>query len=151
MQSMRHGPAHTKSLKGFTLISLMVTVVIVGILAAIAYPSYLNQVRESRRTEAMGLLVRAANAQEQYYAIRHNGDHTYADAMDDLNLPDETKGEWYAVAITDADTDSFTIKATAQSDQLNDDCQTFYIDQTGARWANSATRSPTSDISEECW
>jgi len=151
MRSMRHGPVHTKRLEGFTLISLMITVAIVGILAAIAYPSYIDQVRESRRTEAMSLLMRAANAQEQYYAIRHNGEYTYADALSDLNMPDETKGEWYAVTITGADTDSFTSKATATNDQVNDDCRTFYIDQTGARWANSETRSPTSDISEECW
>jgi type IV pilus assembly protein PilE len=53
----------TKS-HGFTLIELMIAVAIVGILASIAYPSYIGQVRKSKRADAKAALVSFANAME---------------------------------------------------------------------------------------
>ena len=53
--------------RGFTLIELMIVVVIVGILAAIAYPSYQNQVKQTRRSDAQVALATIANQQERYF------------------------------------------------------------------------------------
>ena len=53
--------------KGFTLIELMIAVAIVGILAGIAYPSYQDSVRKSRRADAKGALLGFANAMERYF------------------------------------------------------------------------------------
>ena len=53
--------------KGFTLVELMITVAIVGILAGIAYPSYQDSVRESRRADAKGALLGFANAMERHF------------------------------------------------------------------------------------
>ncbi|MCP4091353.1 MAG: prepilin-type N-terminal cleavage/methylation domain-containing protein, partial [Gammaproteobacteria bacterium] len=52
--------------RGFTLIELMIVVAIVGILAAIAYPSYQEQVRKSRRADANGALLGLANAMQRH-------------------------------------------------------------------------------------
>jgi len=52
--------------RGFTLFELMVTVVIVGILAAIAYPSYEAYMKRNRRAEAQQLLAGIANRESQY-------------------------------------------------------------------------------------
>ncbi len=51
--------------KGFTLIELMIVVAIIGILATIAYPSYQDQVRKSRRASAMIAVEEVAQAQER--------------------------------------------------------------------------------------
>ncbi len=56
-----------KTPSGFTLIELMITVVIVGILAAIAYPSYQTYVKQTRRSDAQIALTQAANQQERYF------------------------------------------------------------------------------------
>lgn len=52
---------------GFTLIELMITVAIVGILTSIAYPSYQDSIMKSRRVDAQGKLMSFANAMERYY------------------------------------------------------------------------------------
>jgi type IV pilus assembly protein PilE len=52
--------------RGFTLIELMVAVMIVGILAALAYPSYQEHLRKGRRAAAQALLVETASRQQQY-------------------------------------------------------------------------------------
>ena len=52
---------------GFTLIELMITVVIIGILAAIAYPSYQNYTKQTRRSDAQIALTQAANQQERFF------------------------------------------------------------------------------------
>ena len=60
---------------GFTLIELMVAVAIVGILAAIAIPSYQESMRKSRRADAQSALLSAANGMERYFTQNN----TYCD------------------------------------------------------------------------
>lgn len=55
--------------KGFTLIELLITIAIIGILAAIAYPSYQESVRKTHREEAKRTLLEAAQHMETYYAM----------------------------------------------------------------------------------
>ena len=55
-------------LRGFTLIELLITVVIVGILSAVAYPSYLEHVRKAHRAEVTGLLLQNAHRLERHFA-----------------------------------------------------------------------------------
>lgn len=54
--------------KGFTLIEVMIVVVIVGILASVAYPSFMNQIRTSRRSDAVVALSSIQQSQERWRA-----------------------------------------------------------------------------------
>ena len=61
-------PARIRNSHGFTLIEVMIVVAIVGILASVAYPSYMGQVRKSRRAEAVVTVAKIQQAQERWRA-----------------------------------------------------------------------------------
>lgn len=56
-----------KIFRGFTLIELMITVVVVAILAAIAFPSYQEQIRKTRRTDGKSKLLELVQREERFY------------------------------------------------------------------------------------
>lgn len=57
----------SRSMRGFTLIELMITVAIVGMLAAIAYPAYTDSILKGRRAEGRTALLNLLQQQERYY------------------------------------------------------------------------------------
>ncbi len=134
---------NTRKPKGFSLIELLIAVAIVGILAAIAYPSYVDQVRKSRRTEAQDLLMDIAQREERFYAqnATYTNDLTVLNYSVASNLP--TENGHYQVSITSATATNYTIEATPQGDQAKDRIQGLRIDATGKKdakvggaWAN---------------
>ena len=125
-------PATTPRQRGFTLIELMVTVVIICILAAVAYPSYTQYLVRNNRSAAQTYLVELAQAQAQYMADTRG----YAASVEDLEMPtpDKVAGK-YTVTVTleDGPPQSFTITAKPKdgTSQAGDD--TLTIDQAGTR------------------
>jgi type IV pilus assembly protein PilE len=150
--------------EGFTLIELMITVAIVGILAAIALPSYQDSVSKSRRADAKGVLLGLANAMERQYTVTNS----YCDAggtgganncgssgVNDSGAPEginfKVPGEtasYYTVKINAADAISYTLYAAPTGAQANDKCGTLTYDNLGNK---GITGQATGIVSTDCW
>lgn len=125
-----------KKNRGFTLIEVMMVVAIIGILAAIAYPSYQNQLKKGRRAAAQSFLMEVSSKEQQYLLDAR----TYAlgsTALTDLGLvvPTNVSG-FYTITVTPSaptTPPSFTATATpiSTSQQASDGVLT--IDNTGAK------------------
>jgi type IV pilus assembly protein PilE len=134
--------------RGFTLIELMITLVIVAILAGIAIPSYRNYVLRSHRVEATAALLRLAAAQEKFY-LQNNTYTTNVGDVNGLAFTDadstdkyDTENGWYEVKVTAADNEAFTLTAAAKGDQVNDaDCTSFGLESSGKKTAST----------DKCW
>jgi type IV pilus assembly protein PilE len=131
----RPGPPRAAA-AGFTLIELMIVVVVVGVLAAIAYPSYQDHLRKGRRSAAQSFMIAVAT-REQQYLIDARAYAGGAGALAKLNLvvPADVS-RFYSVTIepaTPAPPPSYTIIATpiAGSVQIPDGVLT--LDHTGAK------------------
>ena|SRR5690554_5336444 len=121
MRERKHG--------GFTLIELMITVVILAVLAAIALPSYQEQVRKTRRTNAQSDLLELAAYMERYYGENF----TYAGAaLPFSESPKEGGRKFYNLAITASSANSFTLTASPKNSQSGDRCGAMTVAETGA-------------------
>jgi len=133
--------------KGFTLIELMITVAVVAILAAIAYPSYTEYVMRARRTEGQNLLNDAAARQERWRA--QNG--SYTEDKDKLKLPNDSKSQnsYYQLVLSTAEGDGgYTLKAQRIGAQLSDSkCGDLTLTATGKK----DIAADTPGTKELCW
>jgi len=135
-----------KKNKGFTLIELMIVVAIIGVMSAIAFPSYDSYMKKSRRADAKVGLSKIADKQERFYL--QNNTYTNSFAAAGLNTSNTSEEGYYSFAISSADLVSgFIITATAGSSQANDTgCTTMTLSSTGAKEPNG---DPATE--KDCW
>ncbi|WP_395318216.1 type IV pilin protein [Variovorax sp. UC74_104] len=135
--------------KGFTLIELMITVAIVALLAAIAYPSYTEYVMRSRRVEGQNLLNDAAARQERWRA--QNG--SYTTVANNLKLPygAASQNGYYTLVLSaaaDGSDGGYTLKAQRSGVQASDrKCGDFTLDAKGTKGIAASTPGTPAD----CW
>jgi len=119
--------------KGFTLIELMIVVAIVAILAAIALPSYQEQVRKSRRAQARSDLAEIVQGLERSFTVNRS----YASTVYSLpfnHSPREAAGSgFYTLSFASQTATTYKVQAVpvAGSGQANDRCGTLSIDNLG--------------------
>ncbi|HWG76943.1 MAG TPA: type IV pilin protein [Steroidobacteraceae bacterium] len=141
--------AQTKA-RGFSLVELMVTVAIVGILASIAYPSYRAYVLKSNRADAMRTLTEDAQILQRCYSQLYTfvgctpippaspGFSTSPNGFYDLSS-----------AIVVGPPQTFVLTATAVGAQAEDtSCATFSVNQAGQQLAQDSSNN---DTSAKCW
>ena len=143
------------SQRGFTLIELMVVIAIVGVLAAVAYPSYSDYVTRSKRATAKSILVMLADRQEQFfidnkrYAIDLN-ELGYGNAFVTIDnqgnsIPALAADRIYTASVVNVTPTAFLALAVPQLNQaINDsDCGNMMLDQAGFK--------SNSGVSTDCW
>lgn len=141
--------------RGMTLIELMIVVVIVGILAAVAYPSYTENVRDSRRAECSGALSSLANAMERFYSVNGNylgaaaaGADTGAPAVYTATCPADGGDATYNLTIAAATTSTYQLRATPVGAQADDECGSLSLTSTGVKGVIGADAGVTW---QDCW
>ena len=148
--------------RGFTLMELMIVVAIIGILAAIAYPSYQDSVRKSRRADAGAVLLELAQWMERFYTENNRYDQTRAGAAVALPFTRSPKeggpaGGYYTIApVTTQNT--FTLTATRAGPQVSDTvCGNLTLSNTGVKCALGGAKCTNSaaaadrEAAARCW
>lgn len=115
---------------GFTLIELMIVVAMIGILASIAYPSYQDHVRKTRRAAAQSFLMEVAAKQQQYLIDAR----TYGSLTDlALTAPSDVS-PYYDIDLPVKTTTAFTVRASPKGNQAADLSGTpLTLDQAGTK------------------
>lgn len=143
-------PQHT----GFTLIELIIAVVVLSIIAAIALPSFRENIRQGRRMEARSLLLENAHFMERFFT-ENNRYNLRADGSTPVVLPilasPRSGPSLYSISFdtqVPISSDSFNLRAAPVAGRNMDDdaCGTYLLSNLGVR-----ANVNNSKTSVECW
>lgn len=138
--------------RGFTLIEIMITVAIVGIVAAIALPSYRSYVDRARRADARAQLMQAAQFMQRFYTandqyVNDRAGNNISTQMPSNLMRSPTDGPQIYALTVDATVSNYTLTMAplSTSTLANDACGSFTLTSTGVR---GVTGTQSRDV---CW
>jgi len=130
-------------MRGITLIELLIVVVIIGILASIAYPSYRAQVMKTHRADGQATLMQVSQQLERCYTRFSR----YNDPNCAVAFPVTSPDGYYAVTTTTLTPSAFTLDATPQGGQTEDaKCGVLRLTSTGVEGSRGASTDTNG-----CW
>lgn len=145
-----------KPLTGFTLVELVVTMAILGILLAIAIPAYTSYVQKGNRPAAKTALLELAAREESYYALNNvyaSQPTTLGYSANSISVPGSSQN-YYTVTVASATSGTvpgYTLQATpvTGSVQASDACVIYQLDSLGNKTNVTSTGSTVS--TSNCW
>lgn len=138
--------------RGFTLIEILLVVAVIGILAAIAYPAYLDQVRKSRRGQVKADLTELAQILERNFTEANRYDQNSAGVALAIgtaplfNQSPRAGTANYTITLPTLTASTFTLNAARANAQVGDPCGTYTLNQAGIRGVTGGTLTAA-----DCW
>lgn len=130
-----------RPVRGVTLIELMVVVAIVGVLAAIAYPSYRQHVDRTKRADGVSTLLNVAQRLERCFTQFN----AYNNVGCSVSLPMTSPEGFYAISFAEGPSSTtYRLQAVPQGSHAKDRCGTLTLTHAGQRGHGGAP-------GDRCW
>ena len=124
----RKAPAAHRKACGFTLIELMITVSVAGVLSSVAYPSFMGQVQKVRRTDAVVAMMQVQWAQERW----RSNNAAYG-SLADIGMNATSPAGYYTLQVSGSGSSGYDVTATATGAQARDaSCAHLKLSMQGA-------------------
>jgi type IV pilus assembly protein PilE len=133
-----------KNATGFTLIELVIAIAIVGILASIAYPSYMNQMQQTRRADCEAALMQLASVMERNFSRNNQYQDVITPGGFSNQCPIDGGTATYTLDYQALTATTYIVRATPAAPQGGDPCGTLTLTNTLQKGQSSGTLA-------DCW